>query len=59
MQLSMEFILFINVKMPTIVDILKFISKIKITPESFKQEKIVIFSYFTFCEQMKFHAQLS
>ena len=36
-QLSMKFILLINVKMPTIVGILRFVSRIN-TSDSFKQE---------------------
>ena len=43
-QLSMEFILLINVKMPTIVDILTFISRINTTSEYFKQENVLFFS---------------
>ena len=38
-QLSMEFFLLINVKMPTIVGILTFISKINIAYKSFKGRK--------------------
>ena len=37
-QLSMAIILLINLKMPTIVDILTFINRIDTTSESFKQE---------------------
>ena len=37
-QLSKKFILLINVKMPTIVDILTFISMISTTPERLKQD---------------------
>ena len=44
-QLSKKCILLINVKMPT--------------SESFKARKIFIFHFFTFYEQLKFHAQLS
>ena len=58
-QLSMKFILLINVKMPKIVGILTFISRINTTSECFKQEICVIFQYFTFYDQLKFHAQLS
>ena len=42
-QLSMKFILFINVKMPTFVGILTFISRIYKTSESYKARKICIF----------------
>ena len=52
-QLSIKFILLINVKMPTIVGIFTCISRINIT------SKIFIFHHFTFYEQLKFHAQLS
>ena len=45
-QLSMKFILLINVKMPTVVGILTFISRIN-TSERFK-EKIYIFPDLTF-----------
>ena len=49
----------INDKMPTIVGILTFISRINTTCECFKHVKIVNFQYLTFYEQLKFHAQLS
>ena len=39
-QLSTKFILLINVKMPTIVGILTFISSIKTTSESIKAENL-------------------
>ena len=58
-QLSMKFILLINVKMPTIVGILTFISMINTTFERLKARNISICQYFSFCEQLKFHAQLS
>ena len=41
-QLSMILILLINVKMPTIVGILAFISRINITSQCFKAGKIFI-----------------
>ena len=44
----MKFILLINVKMPTIVGILTFISRINTPWECIKQEKIIIFQYFSF-----------
>ena len=47
-QVSMQFIMLINVKMPTIVGILTFISKINLASDIFKQENVVIFQYFTF-----------
>ena len=52
-------ILLLNVKMPTIVGILTFMSRINTTSGSFKQVKIIIFQYFTFYKHLKFHAQLS
>ena len=58
-QLSMKLILLIKVKMPTIVGILTFISRINTTLESDKARNIVIFQHFTCYEQFKFHAQLS
>ena len=48
-----------NVKMPTIVGILTFISKINTTPESFKARITFTFHHFTFNEQLKFCPQLS
>ena len=58
-QLSMKFIMLINVKMPTIVGILTFISRINTTSESLKARKVFVFRHFKFYEQLKFHAQLS
>ena len=58
-QLSTKFIKLINVKMPTIVSILTFISMINTSSESFKARKVLIFQHFSFYEQLKFHAQLS
>ena len=45
-QLSTKFILHINVKMPTIVGILTFISRINTISECFKQEQIIKLQYF-------------
>ena len=50
-QLSVEFILLINVKMPTTVDILAFMSRINTTSNSVKQLKC--FQHYH--EQWKFH----
>ena len=50
--------MFINVKMPTIVDILTFISKIKTTSDRLKARTNFIFHHFTFYEQLKFHTRL-
>ena len=49
-QLSTEIILPIKVKMPTIVGILKLMSRINTTSECFKQEKGVHFQYYSFYE---------
>ena len=57
-QLSTKFILLINVKMPTIVGILTFISMIN-TSERLKARNFFICRYFSFYEQLKFRAQLS
>ena len=58
-QLSMKFILLINVKMPTIVGILTFISMINTSSERLKARNFFICRYFSFSEQLKFRAQLS
>ena len=58
-QLSTEFILLINVKMPTIVGILTFMSRINSIFESLKARKISVFQHFSFYEQLKLYAQLS
>ena len=44
-KLSIKIILLINVKMPTMVGILTFISKINETSEFFKARNIVIFQH--------------
>ena len=44
--LSMKFILLINVKMPTIVGISTFISRIYTTAEGFEARKVFYFSQF-------------
>ena len=58
-QLSTEFILLINVKMPTIVGILTFISMISKTSERFKARRFFNCRYFSFYEESKFRAVLS
>ena len=58
-QLSTKFILLINVKMPTIVGILTFISMINTTTKSLKARNVFILQLFNFYDQLKFHAQLS
>ena len=47
-------IILINVKMPTIVGILTFISMIDTRSENLKARKVLIFQRFSFCEQLKF-----
>ena len=58
-QLSMKFIMLINVKMPTLVCILTFVSMINTTFEQPKARNFFIRSYFSFYEQLKFRAQPS
>ena len=58
-QMSMKLILLINVKMPTIVGILTFISMINTTSERLEARHFFICQYFIFYEQLKFRAQLS
>ena len=58
-QLSTNFILLINVKMPTIVGILTFISMINTTYERLKATNFFVCLYFSFYEQLKVCAQLS
>ena len=58
-QLSTNIILLINVKMPTIVGILTFISMINTTSERLKARHFFICQYFSFYEQLKFRTQLS
>ena len=56
--LSTKFILLINVKMPTIISILTFISMISTTSERLKARNIFNYRYFSFNEHLKFRAQL-
>ena len=58
-QLSMKFIMLINVKMPTIVGILTFISIINTTSERLKARNFFICQYCSFYEQLNSRAQLS
>ena len=58
-QLSTKFILLINVKMPTIVGILTFISRINTTSERLKARNFFICRYFSFYDKLKFRTQLS
>ena len=50
-QLSIQYIMLIIVKMPTIVGILTIISMINTTPESLKARKVCNFQHFRFYEQ--------
>ena len=53
-------IMLVNVKMPTIVGILTFISMINTTFKSLmKVRKVFLFQHFILYEHLKFHAQLS
>ena len=56
-QLRLKFILLINVKMPTVVGILKFMSRINVL--ILQPEFFINFEYFNIYERLKFHAQLS
>ena len=58
-QPSLNFILLINVKMPTIVGILTLISMINTTSESLKERKVDLFFSILGYEKLKFRAQLS
>ena len=58
-QLSTEFILLINVKMPTFVCILTFMRMINTTSDRLKARNFFICWYFSFYGQLKFRAQLS
>ena len=58
-QLRLKFILLINVKMPTIVGILTFISRINCKLWSSKFSISILLGYFGIYEQFKFHIQLS
>ena len=58
-QLRLKFILLINVKMPTIVGILTFISRINYRLCLSKPEFSTNLDYVCIYEQLKFHAQLS
>ena len=58
-QPSTKFIILINIKMPTSVGILTFISMINIASERLKARNFLICRYFSFYEQLKFRAHLS
>ena len=53
----MNLITLINVKMPTIVGILTFISMINTTSESLKAREVYTFQLISFHELLIFHAQ--
>ena len=58
-QLSVELILLINVRMSQIAGILKFISRINTASESFKARTHYFFTILLLMSYSKFHAQLS
>ena len=58
-QLRIKFIMLINVKMPTIVGILKCMSMMNTTCARLKSSAVIILQHLNFHEQLKFHAQLS
>ena len=58
-QLSTKFIMLINVKMPTNVGILTFISMMNTSLDSLKAGEVFIFEHFCFNERLKFYAQQS
>ena len=58
-QLSMKFIMLINVIMSTFAGTLIFISMNDTVSESLKAREAFIFQHFNFFEQLKFHAQVS
>ena len=57
-QVTMKFIMLINVELQTIVGILTFISMLNTTSESLKARKLFILQYLSFYKQL-IHAQLS
>ena len=58
-QLRLKFSLLINVKMPTVIGILTFISRINYCLMGFIQDFSTDLGYFSINELLKFHAQLS
>ena len=58
-QLSMKFFLLLNVKMPTIVGILTFMSRKNSILSLSEPEKCWLYWYFHTYEHLKFHAQVS
>ena len=57
-QLSINFIMLINVKTSTIVGVLTFIIIINTASESLKARHVSIFQSFSFYDQVKLHALL-
>ena len=57
--MSTKFILLINLKMPTMVGILTFISMINTISERLTARRFIILRYFSFYEHLKFRAHLS
>ena len=53
-QLNMKFILLINVKIPTVVGILTFISRSNTTYVNLRTRNYLVYHYFTFYEIIKF-----
>ena len=58
-QLSLKFILLLNVNMPLTVGILTFMSRINYQFLRSEPDFSTNFDYFSIYEQLKFHAQLS
>ena len=58
-QLRLKFILLINVKMPTIVGILTFMSRINYQNLRYEPKFSTNFDYLSIYEQLKIHAQLN
>ena len=54
-MLNSTIIMLINVKMPTNIGILTFISRINTISESLKARKVFIFQHFGFYELLKFY----
>ena len=57
-QMSIKFIMLKNIKIPTIVGILTFMSMTN-TSVNLKARKIFIFQHFSLYEQLIYHAQLN
>ena len=55
----MNFILLIDVKISTFIDIIAFISRINTISKSSITRKLFIFQHFSFYEELVFHGKLS